>query len=171
MMNVCIKCGELQQALDVFALMKNVGCEPNIVTYNTLIDVYGKTGQSREALQVLETMRCTGVKPVLRTFNTLIIACNTCGNWQEALSIYDALLAAGHEPNTTTYNAIISSYSKGGKINKVRPCVPTYLIFQIFLLPHSKSLPAVRLLQNQSGPSCRQTSTHNVAGMSTTVVF
>ena len=30
---------------------------PNIVTYNTLIDVYGKLGQWQEALGVLETLR------------------------------------------------------------------------------------------------------------------
>ena len=37
--------------------MQQEGCIPNIVTYNTLIDVYGKLGQWQEALGVLETLR------------------------------------------------------------------------------------------------------------------
>lgn len=30
---------------------------PNVVTYNTLVDVYGKTGQWEKAVQVLDDMR------------------------------------------------------------------------------------------------------------------
>ncbi len=33
------------------------GCTPNVVTYNTLIDVYGKTGLWSEAVKVLDRMR------------------------------------------------------------------------------------------------------------------
>jgi pentatricopeptide repeat protein len=55
-MNVCIKCGQLQQALAVYRSMQADGCAPNVVTYNTLIDVYGKTGQWSEALAVLGRM-------------------------------------------------------------------------------------------------------------------
>lgn len=30
---------------------------PNVVTYNTLVDVYGKTGQWEKAVRVLDDMR------------------------------------------------------------------------------------------------------------------
>lgn len=33
------------------------GCPANVVTYNTLIDVYGKSGQWEQALGVLEQMK------------------------------------------------------------------------------------------------------------------
>ena len=36
--------------------MQEEGCQPNIVTYNTLIDVYGKMGRWEDAVQVLEDM-------------------------------------------------------------------------------------------------------------------
>jgi pentatricopeptide repeat protein len=32
------------------------GCAPNLVTYNTLIDLYVKTGQWREAVAVLDKL-------------------------------------------------------------------------------------------------------------------
>lgn len=37
--------------------MREVGVAPNVVCYNTLIDVYGKTGQWAEALRTLARMR------------------------------------------------------------------------------------------------------------------
>ena len=33
------------------------GCLPNVVTYNTLIDVYGKMGQWEQAIKVLTLMK------------------------------------------------------------------------------------------------------------------
>ena len=32
-------------------LLSSQGCPPNVVTYNTLIDVYGKSGQWEEAMR------------------------------------------------------------------------------------------------------------------------
>jgi pentatricopeptide repeat domain-containing protein 1 len=119
-MNVAIKSGQLQKALEVYHEMLREGCTPNVVTYNTLIDVYGKTGQWQEALRVIDTMNASNTKPVTRTYNTLMIACNTSGQWQEALSVYNDMVRRGHQPNTTTYNALISAYSKAGRLEKVR---------------------------------------------------
>ncbi len=56
LMNVCIKANELDLALDVYKQMLAEGCVPNLVTYNTLIDVYGKTGQWEEAVNVLDAL-------------------------------------------------------------------------------------------------------------------
>lgn len=39
-----------------------------MVTFNTLIDVYGKMGSWEEAVNVLALMKSEGVEPVLRTF-------------------------------------------------------------------------------------------------------
>ncbi len=53
---MCIKSGELELALDVYTQMRAEGVTPNLVTFNTLIDVYGKTGQWEEAVRVLDTL-------------------------------------------------------------------------------------------------------------------
>ena len=33
------------------------GCQPNVVTYNTLVDLYGKIGRSADAVATLDTMQ------------------------------------------------------------------------------------------------------------------
>jgi pentatricopeptide repeat protein len=52
----CGAANELDLALDVYRQMLNEGCSPNLVTFNTLIDVYGKTGNWEEAVRVLDTL-------------------------------------------------------------------------------------------------------------------
>lgn len=146
LMNVAIKSGQLQKALEVYHEMLREGCTPNVVTYNTLIDVYGKTGQWQEALRVIETMNASNTKPVTRTYNTLMIACNTSGQWQEALSVYNDMVRRGHQPNTTTYNALISAYSKAGRLEKVRKHSSC---FGRRLPPHTCPCTSEALLPNQ----------------------
>ncbi len=57
LMNVCIKCGKCQLALETYHQMRQDGCTPNVVTYNTLIDVYGKMQQWEQAVKVLTLMK------------------------------------------------------------------------------------------------------------------
>ena len=40
----------------MYSQMRAEGVTPNLVTFNTLIDVYGKTGQWEEAVRVLDTL-------------------------------------------------------------------------------------------------------------------
>lgn len=37
-MNVCIKCQNCAKALETYNTMRQSGCYPNVVTYNTLIE-------------------------------------------------------------------------------------------------------------------------------------
>ena len=57
LMNVCIKCGRCPLALETYHKMRQDGCAPNVVTFNTLIDVYGKMGQWEQAVKVLSIMK------------------------------------------------------------------------------------------------------------------
>lgn len=38
LMNVCIKCQNCAKALETYNTMRQSGCYPNVVTYNTLIE-------------------------------------------------------------------------------------------------------------------------------------
>ena len=63
------------------------GCAANVVTYNTLVDVYGKLGRWQEAIKVLDLVYLEGLQPETRTFNTVIIAANICNQPIEALKV------------------------------------------------------------------------------------
>jgi pentatricopeptide repeat protein len=51
-----LQCDACELALDVFKEMRTEGVRPNVVTYNTLVDVYGKIGQWERAVRVLDDM-------------------------------------------------------------------------------------------------------------------
>eukprot|EP00983_Pelagomonas_calceolata_P091249 1157521-Pelagomonas_calceolata.AAC.2 len=74
--------------------------QPNLVTFNTLIDVYGKLNKWTEAVRVVNNMRAMGIEPVIRTYNTLMIACNSSNQWQESLRVYQQVGAGSEVPVT-----------------------------------------------------------------------
>lgn len=51
-----MQCDACELALDVFKEMRADGVRPNVVTYNTLVDVFGKIGQWERAVRVLDDM-------------------------------------------------------------------------------------------------------------------
>ena len=51
-----LQANELELALDVYNQLLREGCQPNLVTYNILIDIYGKMGSWQEAVQVLDAL-------------------------------------------------------------------------------------------------------------------
>ena len=51
-----MQANELDLALDVYGQLVREGCTPNLVTYNILIDIYGKTAQWQEAIKLLDAM-------------------------------------------------------------------------------------------------------------------
>jgi len=63
--------------------MLSEGCTPNLVTFNTLLDVYAKTGHFSEALGVLDQLDLQGIAPEPRTYNTVVAACNMSGHYGE----------------------------------------------------------------------------------------
>ena len=67
--------------------MQRERCTANIVTYNTLVDVYGKLGRWQDAIGVIDDVYMQGLEPEVRTFNTVIIAANTCNKPEEALKV------------------------------------------------------------------------------------
>lgn len=56
LLNVCLKANELDLSLDVYARMLAEGVTPNLVTFNTLLDIFNKTGRWMDALKVLELL-------------------------------------------------------------------------------------------------------------------
>ena len=123
---------ELDLALDVYRQMLAEGCAPNLVTYNTLIDVYGKTGAWEEAvrwvggwlagwawdeavgwmgglalgIRGLEWGRSPGTTPAL-TYTP---------SPQTARRVLDALEQQGIDPEIRTYNTVIIACNMSGQV-------------------------------------------------------
>eukprot|EP00961_Rhodomonas_salina_P063963 859654-Rhodomonas_salina.1 len=65
-------CSNSAQAQALMSEMQRVGVQPNLVTYNTLIQKHNRDGQAELAQQVLEEMIANGVAPDVVTYSSII---------------------------------------------------------------------------------------------------
>ncbi|CAI5515926.1 unnamed protein product [Closterium sp. Naga37s-1] len=126
--------------------------KPTRVTYNALLDVYGKAGHVALAHSVLESMLEAGVRPNLVTYNEMISACARKGLWREARGIVESMLrggeAEGEGEGKGEGEAEGKTYGKGGQVEKVREtyeimqqqgCFPNLFTFNILLDIYGKN--------------------------------
>ena len=109
------RAGRYERALQLFAELRRQGVAPTLVTYNVVLDVYGRMGRSwPQIVALLEEMRAAGVEPDDFTASTVIAACCRDGLVDEALTFFEDLKARGHTPCVVTYNALLQVFGKAG---------------------------------------------------------
>lgn len=67
--------------------MLRVGFQPDVVTYNIIINAFCKLGNLDCAIRILEQMCKERQKPSTRTFTTIIYGYAKCGDMKMALKI------------------------------------------------------------------------------------
>ncbi|KAK6159066.1 hypothetical protein DH2020_006380 [Rehmannia glutinosa] len=111
--------GKYEKAIALFKFMKVREVRPTLVTYNVMLDVYGKMGRSWDKiLQLLDEMRSVGLEFDEFTCSTVISACGREGLLEEAKSFFDGLKLNGYIPGTVTYNSLLQVYGKAGIYNE-----------------------------------------------------
>lgn len=106
---------KFKEALEFFRQMKEEGPQPNIVTYNVIIDLYGKKGRSWETiLELFDEMTAQGIRPDEYTYNTAITACASGSLCEEAKELFSQMKVSNCSPDRVTYNALLDVYGKAG---------------------------------------------------------
>ncbi|KAF6148271.1 hypothetical protein GIB67_012046 [Kingdonia uniflora] len=102
------------------------GWRVDLVTFSTLIKIYGVSGNFDGALNVYEEMKALGVKPNLVTYNTLLDAMGrgkrpwkANGKVSEAENMLNEMLETGFEPNIYVLTSIIQCYGKANQTDDV----------------------------------------------------
>ncbi|KAK7255120.1 hypothetical protein RIF29_28523 [Crotalaria pallida] len=120
MMGVYARSGRFDKVKEMLDVMRERGCEPDLVSFNTLINARMKSGAMvpNLAMQLLNEVRRSRVRPDIITYNTLISACSRESNLEEAIAIFDDMVNNNCQPDLWTYNAMISVYGRCGHSNK-----------------------------------------------------
>ncbi|PIA53245.1 hypothetical protein AQUCO_00900075v1 [Aquilegia coerulea] len=120
MMGVYSRNGRFSKVQELLKLMKTRGCEPDLVSFNTLIHARAKSGTMLPglAIELLSEVKRSGLRPDIITYNTLISACSRQSNLEEAVQIYDDLQASSCQSDLWTYNAMISVYGRCGMLKE-----------------------------------------------------
>ncbi|ESQ32426.1 hypothetical protein EUTSA_v10004021mg [Eutrema salsugineum] len=105
---------------DLLSDMRRQGIRPNTITYNTLIDAYGKAKMFVEMestlIQMLGEEDC---KPDSWTMNSTLRAFGGTGQIEMMENCYDKFQSSGIEPNIRTFNILLDSYGKTGNYKKM----------------------------------------------------
>lgn len=116
MMGVYARSGNFARVQELLDLMKSKGVEPDLVSFNTLINARAKSGKMRpgSALELLNEVRQSGLRPDSITYNTLISACSHYSNLEDAVRVFSNMKESGCYPDLWTYNAMVSVYGRSG---------------------------------------------------------
>ncbi|KAL8106615.1 pentatricopeptide repeat-containing protein At5g48730, chloroplastic isoform X2 [Apium graveolens] len=100
--------------------MTSRGIKPNTITYNTLIDSYGKAKKFTQMESTLvEMLHQQEVKPDVWTMNSTLRAFGNSGQIETMEKCYEKFQCAGIQPNIKTFNILLDSYGKTGNYEKM----------------------------------------------------
>lgn len=101
--------------------MSYLGIECSTVTYNTIIDGYGKAKMFEEMESLLTDMIESGsCLPDIFTLNSVISANGNIGKIEKMEKWYDEFKLMGVKADVQTFNILIKSYGRAGMYDKVK---------------------------------------------------
>ncbi|EEF47215.1 pentatricopeptide repeat-containing protein, putative [Ricinus communis] len=93
-----------------FEEMRELGIKPDVVSYNSLIDVYCKDREMEKAYKVVEKMREEDISPDVITYTSIIGGLGLVGQPDKARDILNEMKEYGCYPDVAAYNAVIRNY-------------------------------------------------------------
>ncbi|PON80555.1 Pentatricopeptide repeat [Parasponia andersonii] len=66
------ECRQIDQALLIFDQIKGLKCEPDLITYNIVLDILGRVGHVDKMLHEFSSMKEAGISPDVISYNTLL---------------------------------------------------------------------------------------------------
>ncbi|KAF1866283.1 hypothetical protein Lal_00024287 [Lupinus albus] len=120
LISCCAKFHRFDLIEHVIAEMSFLGIECNSVTYNTIIDGYGKVGMFEQMENSLMDMVENGnCQPDIFTLNSFVGAYGNAGQIDKMEKWYDEFKLMGIKPDIKTFNMMIKSYGKVGMYKKM----------------------------------------------------
>ncbi|XP_055818973.1 pentatricopeptide repeat-containing protein At5g48730, chloroplastic isoform X1 [Solanum dulcamara] len=116
----CLQVYDFDKVQILLSDMECMGIKPNTVTYNTLIDSYGKAKRFKEMESTLvEMLRRRDCKPDVWTMNSTLRAFGGSGQIEMMEKCYEKFQSAGIEPSIKTFNILLDSYGKTENYEKM----------------------------------------------------
>ncbi|KAF5191530.1 Pentatricopeptide repeat-containing protein [Thalictrum thalictroides] len=156
------KSKQIEKAVMIFDLMKNLNCKPDLVTYNILLDVLGTSGWIDEMLLVFASIKESSLSPDIISYNTLINNLRKSGRLDLCLVFFREMSETEVDPDLRTYTALIDSFGRSGHVEKalgllgqmkkkgIHPSIYNYRSLVSNLKKVGKSKLAVSLLEEMN---------------------
>ncbi|XP_020234320.1 pentatricopeptide repeat-containing protein At3g53170 [Cajanus cajan] len=120
LISCCAKFCRFDLIEHVLAEMSYLGIQCNSVTYNSIIDGYGKAGMFEQMDKALNDMiENDNCHPDVFTLNNFVGAYGNAGQIDKMEKWYDEFQLMGIQPDIMTFNMMIKSYGKAGMYKKM----------------------------------------------------
>ncbi|CAG8445544.1 7840_t:CDS:10 [Ambispora leptoticha] len=112
----CLKSKNIQDAENTLHLMEKAEILPDIITYDTLINLYANVRNVEKAISTFNLIESAGLKPSIHSYQNLIKAyCNEL-RLNEAFEVYEKIKSAGLIPSQAVFTALIKGCVDKGDI-------------------------------------------------------
>ncbi|EOA39159.1 hypothetical protein CARUB_v10012108mg, partial [Capsella rubella] len=110
---------QIDKVLMILQQMKEWECKPDVITYNSVLDILGRAGLVNEMLGVLSSMKedCN-VSVDIITYNTVLNGMRKACRFDMCLVIYNEMVQFGIKPDLLSYTAVIDSLGRSGNIKE-----------------------------------------------------
>lgn len=98
------------EAESFFKEMKDMNVKPDVVSYNSLIDVYCKCREVDKAYKMIEEMKKDDILPDIITYTSIIGGLGLIGQPDKARDVLKEMKELGCYPDVAAYNAVIRNY-------------------------------------------------------------
>eukprot|EP00250_Pteridium_aquilinum_P020047 c24682_g1_i3 orf=1283-3487(-) len=119
MMDIFAKAGLLDKAENVFKLAKEQRVL-DAISYNTMIDAYGKYKEFNKMECALLDMQNSGFKDHVEAYNSMLDAYGKAGLLRRMENILERMRRADCPPDLSTYNTLINVYGREGLIAELQ---------------------------------------------------
>ncbi|CAL1135617.1 unnamed protein product [Cladocopium goreaui] len=111
--NVALLGAALQRGRELMLLMQRQRVAPDIVSYNSLINICDREHQWSQSLQLLALMRRRYLAPNLVSFGSAISACAKGAQWPRSLILMEQLRRQCLQPNFVVLSACMDACASG----------------------------------------------------------
>ncbi|VVA20325.1 PREDICTED: pentatricopeptide [Prunus dulcis] len=98
------------EAEGFYTEMREMGVEPDIISYNCFVDVYCKSREIDKAYKVVEQMRDENISPDVFTYTSIIGGLGLVGQPDKARDVLKEMNECGCYPDVAAYNAAIRNF-------------------------------------------------------------
>ncbi|CAH8390971.1 unnamed protein product [Eruca vesicaria subsp. sativa] len=117
----CCQLKMVDEAIECFYLMKEIGFDPKIETCNAILSLLSRLNLTEKAWVLYADMyRMETIKSNIYTYNIMINVLCKEGKLKKAKEMLGMMECFGVKPNIVTYNTLVQGYSSRGRVEGAR---------------------------------------------------
>merc|ERR1719453_1600855 len=112
LIRVLVQRKQQDKALEMYHDMRESKVQPNLATFNALIDVCARNGNVEQGGQLFRDMCILGVTPDLITYSTVIKGFCVQGDLEQAIQLFTLMRKRGVMPDAVLFNSILDGAAR-----------------------------------------------------------